>query len=242
MSHRTSTRMERDTKVLVIIFLIAAVSAWPVQAAGQVSAAANIANGAEVFRACASCHSLQPGRNMSGPTLAGVIGRKAGSVSSFLRYSAALKGSGIVWTAQTLDAWLANPAAFIPASTMPFRGLPDPRARADVIAFLAGASDNNAAAIAQMDRVPQLPRLTEAPPGQRVTGLRYCRDSYFVSTADGRIRPFWEFDLRFKTDSSDRGPNKKQPVLVGQGMGGDRAQIVFAEPGEISGFISSRCE
>ncbi|HEY2862788.1 MAG TPA: cytochrome c family protein [Casimicrobiaceae bacterium] len=227
---------------LVIVFLGITASAWPVLAAGQTSAMGNIANGAEVFRACAGCHSLEQGRNMSGPTLAGVIGRKAGSVSSFLRYSAALKGSGIVWTAQTIDAWLANPAAFIPGSTMPFRGLPDPKARADVIAFLAGASNNNPTAVAQMNRVPQLPRLTEAPPGQRVTALRHCRDSYFVSTADGQIRPFWEFDLRFKTDTSDRGPNKKQPVLVGQGMGGDRAQIVFAEPGEISAFISNRCE
>jgi cytochrome c len=227
---------------LVIVFLGITASAWPVLAAGQTSAMGNIANGAEAFRACAGCHSLEQGRNMSGPTLAGVIGRKAGSVSSFLRYSAALKGSGVVWTAQTIDAWLANPAAFIPGSTMPFRGLPDSRARADLIAFLAGASNNNPAAVAQMDRVPQLPRLTEAPPGQRVTALRHCRDSYFVSTADGQTRPFWEFDLRFKTDTSDRGPNKKQPVLVGQGMGGDRAQIVFAEPGEISAFISNRCE
>jgi cytochrome c len=227
---------------LAIVLLGITAGAWPALAAGQVSSVGNIANGAEVFRACAGCHSLEAGRNMAGPSLAGVVGRKAGSVSSFLRYSAALKGSGITWTAQTIDAWLTNPAVFIPGSAMPFRGLPDPRARADLIAFLAGVSNKNPAAIAQIDRVPQLPRLTEAPPGQRVTALRHCRDSYFVTTADGQTRPFWEFDLRFKTDTSDRGPNKKQPVLVGQGMSGDRAQIVFAEPGEISAFINNRCE
>jgi cytochrome c len=124
---------------------------------------------------------------------------------------------------------------------MPFKGLPDPKARKDVIAFLSAASSGNAVVLADA-RLPQLPRLTEAPPGQRVTAVRHCHDSYFVSTADGLTRPFWEFDLRFKTDTSDRGPNKKQPVLVGQGMGGDRAQIVFAAPAEISTLIVDRCE
>ncbi|HEY7943852.1 MAG TPA: cytochrome c family protein [Casimicrobiaceae bacterium] len=228
-------------KASVIILLGITLSAWPAFAAGQTSSMGNVANGAQVFRACAGCHSLEQGRNLSGPSLADVIGRKAGSAASFLRYSAALKGSGIVWSAQTLDAWLANPAAFIPGSAMPFKGLPDPKARKDVIAFLSAASSGNAVVLADA-RLPQLPRLTEAPPGQRVTAVRHCHDSYFVSTADGLTRPFWEFDLRFKTDTSDRGPNKKQPVLVGQGMGGDRAQIVFAAPAEISTLIVDRCE
>lgn len=228
-------------KALAIVLLQIILSAWPALAAGQTSSAGNVANGAQVFRACAGCHSLEQGRNLSGPSLAGVIGRKAGSAASFLRYSAALKGSEIVWSAQTLDAWLANPAAFITGSAMPFRGLPDPKARKDVIAFLSAASSRNGAAVADA-RLPQLPRLADAPPGQRVTAVRHCHDSYFVSTADGRLRPFWEFDLRFKTDTSDRGPNKKLPVLVGQGMSGDRAQIVFAVPAEISAFIIDRCE
>ena len=193
---------------LMVAVLGITAGAWSGPAVGQVSSLGNIANGAEAFRTCAGCHSLEQGRNMAGPSLAGVIGRKAGSVSSFLRYSTALKASGIVWTAQTIDAWLANPAAFIPGSAMPFRGLPDPKARADLIAFLAGASNGNPAAVAQMERVPQLPRLTEAPLGQRVTALRHCRDSYFVSTADGQTHAFWEFDLRFKTDGSDRGPKE----------------------------------
>ena len=226
--------------MLMLLWLMA--SAWPGFAIAQTPSSGNVAKGAEVFRACAGCHSLEQGRNLSGPSLAGVIGRKAGSVSSFLRYSAALKGSGIVWTAKTLDTWVANPAAFIPGSTMPFGGLPDRQARADLVAFIAGVSTGNADAIAQMKRLPQLPPLKTAEAAQRVTAVRHCQDSHFVSTANGRTRPFWEFDLRFKTDTSDRGPNKKEPVLVGQGMGGDRAQIVFADPAEISAFISDRCE
>jgi cytochrome c len=227
---------------LIFILLEIVLSAWSALAAGQTSSLGNVTNGAEVFRACAACHSLDPDRNLSGPSLAGVIGRKAGSLPHFLRYSAALKGSGIIWSAQTIDAWLANPSAFIPGNAMPFRGLADPRARTDVIAFLSAASSGNSAAAAQIERLPQLPRLTEAPARQRVTALRHCRDSYFVSTADGSTRPFWEFDLRFKTDTSDHGPKRNQPVLVGQGMGGDRAQIVFAAPGEISAFINDHCE
>ena len=226
-------------KTSTIVVVGMALSFWPVLGPGQTSSLGNVANGAQVFRACAGCHALEQGRNLAGPSLADVIGRKAGSAVGFLRYSAALKGSGIVWSAQSLDAWLANPAAFIPGSAMPFRGLPDAKARKDVIAFLSAVSGGSAVAGAQF---PQLPRLTEAPPGRRVTGIRHCRDSYFVSTADGVTRPFWEFDLRFKTDTSDRGPDKKLPVLVGQGMGGDRAQIVFAAPDEISAFISERCE
>lgn len=225
----------------LVLSWLAAASAWPVLATGE-TPSGNVVRGAQVFRACAGCHSLEPGHNLSGPSLAGVIGRKAGSAPSFLRYSAALKSSAINWTPQTLDAWLANPAAFIPGNAMPFKGLPDPKARSDLVAFLTGVSSGNADAIAQMQRLPQLPRLQTADSAHRVTAVRHCQDSYFVSTANGSTRPFWEFDLRFKTDTSDRGPSKKQPVLVGQGMGGDRAQIVFADPDEISAFISDRCE
>jgi len=53
--------------------------------------------------------------------------------------------------------------------------------------------------------------------------------------------PFWEFNLRFKTDSSPNGPAPGKPVLVGQGMQGDRAQVVFSAPEEISSFIRKGC-
>jgi len=47
--------------------------------------------------------------------------------------------------------------------------------------------------------------------------------------------------LRFKTDVSEDGPQKGAPALVGAGMMGDRADVIFANPNEISGFISSQC-
>ena len=55
------------------------------------------------------------------------------------------------------------------------------------------------------------------------------------------MRDFWERNLRFKTDVSDEGPEKGAPALVGAGMMGDRADVIFASPEEISGFISSQC-
>lgn len=74
-----------------------------------------------------------------------------------------------------------------------------------------------------------------------MTALRYCEDTYEVTTADGAVLPFWEFNLRFKTDSSDRGPERGKPAIVGTGMGGDRAAVVFAKPEEISAFIQPGC-
>ena len=99
------------------------------------------AHGQELFgRACAACHSLSAGRNMTGPTLRGLWNRHAGSVPSFARYSPALKSSAVVWSDETLNRWLANPQAFVPGNEMTFRGLPDGRDRADLIAFLKSKS------------------------------------------------------------------------------------------------------
>jgi cytochrome c len=72
------------------------------------SAAGDPAEGAKAFQLCAACHSLHPDVNMTGPSLAGVWGRTAGSVSSFPRYSPTLRHSGLVWNEQTLDHWLAD--------------------------------------------------------------------------------------------------------------------------------------
>src|SRR5436190_683640 len=70
-----------------------------------------------------------------------------------------------------------------------------------------------------------LPDLKQANADLRVKAIGYCGDTYTVTTAGGRTRKFWEFNLRFKTDSSAHGPTKNEPVFVGQGMQGDRAQI-----------------
>ena len=104
-----------------------------------VNATGDAEQGARVFRACSICHSLTPGRHMLGPSLAGVWGRKAGTAPSFTRYSEALKTSGVVWNAVTLDLWLTDPAKFIPNNRMTFPGIGDASARADLIAYLQAA-------------------------------------------------------------------------------------------------------
>lgn len=92
-----------------------------------------------------------------------------------------------------------------------------------------------------MMQAPELPKLQQAPAENQVKSMRYCRDSYFVSLGNGETRPYWEFNLRLKTDSSANGPSKGKPVLVGAGMRGDRASVVFSNPAEISQFIEQRC-
>lgn len=90
--------------------------------------------GAEVFKKCASCHSAD-GSKRVGSTLAGVVGRKAGSAPGF-RYSRAMKGAAVVWDDKSLDAYLASPEKFIPGNVMAFSGLSEAKDRANLIAYL----------------------------------------------------------------------------------------------------------
>jgi len=83
---------------------------------------------------CATCHALD--HNKLGPKLGGLAGRRAGSVTDF-DYSSALKHSGIIWQGASLDRWLADPRSDVPDVRMP-ANVPDPQARADVIAYLLG--------------------------------------------------------------------------------------------------------
>ena len=96
----------------------------------------DVARGERMFRACAPCHSLEANRNMTGPSLTGLWNRKAGSLSTFQRYSPALRASEIVWDDRMLDAWIDDPHHLIPGNTMTFPGIKDARQRADLLAFL----------------------------------------------------------------------------------------------------------
>lgn len=93
-----------------------------------------------VFAQCSGCHSIQPGRHVFGPSLAGVAGRRAGSVADYA-YSQALKGSGLTWNAATLDRWLTAPQKLVPGTRMPFGGIPDKARRKAVIDFLLTLPD-----------------------------------------------------------------------------------------------------
>src|SRR5262249_10895567 len=83
----------------------------------------NAARAQRAFGACAACHSLQPDQNMTGPSLAGLWNRKAGSLTSFNRYSAALKSANIVWNDKTLEDWITDPQHLVPGNEMTFAGI-----------------------------------------------------------------------------------------------------------------------
>jgi cytochrome c2 len=103
----------------------------------SVARAQDAAAGQAVFCSqCSLCHSVQPGRNMTGPSLAGVAGRQAGTAPGF-HYSAAMAGSHLTWNPATLDRYLASPREVVPGTLMAYAGVKDPKRRADLIAYLA---------------------------------------------------------------------------------------------------------
>jgi cytochrome c len=88
--------------------------------------------GEALYQACSGCHSIN--EDDIGPRHRGVVGRRAGTVAEYA-YSPALKASGLVWDAATLDRWLTNPQGLVPGTKMYF-SLSDPQKRADIIAYL----------------------------------------------------------------------------------------------------------
>jgi cytochrome c len=85
---------------------------------------------------CATCHTSEPNKNKIGPTLFGLLGRKAGSAPGF-NYSDAMRNAGIVWDEQSLDKYLADPKGVVPGNKMPYLGVKKPEARKDIIAYLS---------------------------------------------------------------------------------------------------------
>jgi cytochrome c len=234
---------------VVAIGLLLAVEAQTLAADGSPS------RGQRVFGACAACHSLQPGQNMTGPSLADLWSRKAGSVASFSRYSSALKSADIEWNDKTLNEWIKDPQHLVPGNEMTFAGIKDDQQRADLLSFLKEATKKGGSQTAQQSGAMggvmggmggmmgggQVPNLKKLYSAQRVQAITYCKDTYTVTTANGQSRKFWERNLRLKTDASNDGPEKNAPALVDAGMMGDRADVIFSDPSEISPFIAAKC-
>jgi nitrite reductase (NO-forming) len=170
----------------------------PTPASDNMQAAGDAAAGRLVFRKCQACHSIEPGKNMLGPSLAGVIGRKAGTEAGF-NYSPAMKSADIVWNPQTLDQYLTDPAKVVPGNKMPFPGLKTDHDRADVIAYLAGGQ-RTAAATAQQpspgaasptpqpgQTPPAQTQPAQGAPGPSVTYIPDARYTLRSGIADGRM-------------------------------------------------------
>lgn len=206
--------------------------------------------GAQVYRACVACHALEPDLHLSGPSLDGFMGRMAGTAEGFVRYSTGLKGAGFSWNATALDGWLKDPADMIPDTYMTFRGIDDPQARADLVAFLeiAGqpggskkAVDEGLIPVAWLRAGAPEP-IGEPSPEMRVTAIRHCADSYFITTGDGRETPYWEKNIRLKIDSVETGPPAGLAVILGAGMGGDRFSVIFQSLVALKNLVAESCE
>lgn len=107
-------------------------------ATATAQAAPDVLHGEQVYARCLACHALAYDR--VGPRHCGLLGRRAGSVRGFA-YSQAMKDSHITWDEAMLDRFLAQPLKAVPGTTMTYDGVPDPKDRADLIAYLRRAND-----------------------------------------------------------------------------------------------------
>ena len=116
------------------------------QAGAEITQAAPAQSGAEgrgaelaaapaAFSQCRSCHSIEPGRQMIGPSLAGIFGTRAGDVAGY-NFSPAMQKADIVWDEATLDAYIKAPREVVPGTKMTYPGLKNDERRAEVVAYL----------------------------------------------------------------------------------------------------------
>lgn len=121
--------------------------------ANAANAAGDPVRGARDFRPCMACHSVKAGEHSTGPSLASMWNRKAGTVEGFPRYTSELRESNVEWNESSLDKWLSAPQKFIPGTSMKFQGIMDEKERADVIAYLKAVSENAAPDISQQGSI-----------------------------------------------------------------------------------------
>jgi nitrite reductase (NO-forming) len=117
--------------------------------------------GRQVYRKCQACHSLEPGKNLVGPSLAGIVGKKSASDPTY-NYSPAMRAANLTWDLPTLDAYLLDPQKVVPGNKMPFPGLKTDNERQNILAYLAANSPGAAPAVAQ-----RAPAAAAAPPAQQ---------------------------------------------------------------------------
>ena len=134
-------RCDRENRLLAIA-PIAALLLGCIALVDENAARATPANRPDakfLYARCAACHAVDSNRNMTGPTLRGVVGRAPGIAAGF-NYSPAMRKLGGKWTRERLDAFLAAPQKFAPGTRMAFSGLKKAEDRAAIIAFLASSS------------------------------------------------------------------------------------------------------
>jgi len=215
--------------------VVAQTSGQAASAPEVVAVTGDAARGKLVYRKCQACHSLVPGKNGLGPSLAGIVGKKASSVDHY-NYSPAMKASNLTWDVATLDAYLSDPQKSVPGNKMPFPGLKTENERNAVIAYLAAESSSATAAPAPAAAGASAATQTQRPPpasaaGQSgsnyIPGLRYTLRTgiaegrmVFIGvggTIDGQVNPVL---------SAAEGQGVQVTLINGEGAEHD---IVFAD-------------
>ena len=108
----------------------------------QLLAMGDLAHGQKVFKKCSACHMIaNDGKNMIGPNLWGVIGRKAGSIGDY-KYSKAMIAYGKNWSFEEMNSYLIKPQAYIKGTKMAFAGLRKEKDRSSVILYMNSKSNN----------------------------------------------------------------------------------------------------
>ena len=160
--------------------------AAPAAAPAAAMASGDATAGRQVFRKCQACHALEPGKNILGPTLSGIVGRKAGTESSY-NYSSAMKQANVVWDVATLDAYLADPDRLIPGNKMPFPGLKTVQDRTDVIAFLAATAGSAQQSATAAPSASAAPAANPSPTGADIGFIPDAKYTLRSGIAEGRM-------------------------------------------------------
>lgn len=130
-------------RIMAVLMAIGIFFAVEALAIGSAQAAGDVKSGKKVFNKCKACHTLKPGKHRIGPSLAGIIGRKAGTSPKY-RYSKAMRAygaSGVLWNGKTLDVYLTKPRKVVKGTKMTFPGLKKAKQRADLIAYLMSVAN-----------------------------------------------------------------------------------------------------
>jgi alcohol dehydrogenase (cytochrome c) len=139
----------------------------------------DVGAGREIYQAqCSACHSNQPGVNGIGPSLAGVAGRKAGTLSGF-HFTPAISGSGLTWNADTFIQFLADPSKLVPGTAMTVM-VPDETGRVNLYAYLATLKDTTAAT---KPSGPAVAKIT-GPTQDELNGAESATDTWLYASHD----------------------------------------------------------
>jgi alcohol dehydrogenase (cytochrome c) len=143
---------------------------------------ADVNAGQEIYEAqCSACHSNQPGVNGIGPSLAGVAGRKAGSLQGF-HFTSDLQGSGLAWDADTFIKFLADPTKLVPGTAMTVI-VPNATGRANLFAYLATLKDTTAETTPRGRVAPAAPRIT-GPSQADLNGAAAATETWLYASHD----------------------------------------------------------